>query len=161
MHKLVTQVADWFDEWAAALNATPPFDDECSGYEQDMKENVLGHIHRDKDRVLHLVRRGEVRIAKGSSSQNIQSYGDEGLIAHLQRELEYQGPGALREMGPRHDNDREEFESIRIAPTHLELICKDEPYLPPNFAEAPQFLEAKSVERLLDVQFRLLREELM
>ncbi|KAF8598648.1 hypothetical protein BDV93DRAFT_593819 [Ceratobasidium sp. AG-I] len=161
VHKLVTQAAGWFDEWAAAVNTTPPFNDECSTYDRDVQDSIISSIRRDKDRVLHLVRRGEVRVAELSSSLKVQLYGDEGLIAHLQRELNYQGPGELREMGPRHDNDRKDFELIRIAPTHLELICKDDPYLPPNFAEAPHFLEPTSVERLLDVQFRLLREELI
>lgn len=155
------QVAEWFEEWAAALDATPPFDDECSRCDKDMKESVVCNIRRDKDRVLHLARRGEIRVVERPSSLKMHSYGNEGLIANLQRECDHQGPGKLRETGPRHDNDPVDFELIRIAPTHQELICADDPYLPPNFAEAPHFLEHKSVERLLDVQFRLLREELM
>ncbi|KAG9092170.1 hypothetical protein FS749_015949 [Ceratobasidium sp. UAMH 11750] len=39
-------------------------------------------------------------------------------------------------------------------------MCEDDPYLPPNFPEAPHFHPQQSVERLLDIQFRLLREEL-
>lgn len=85
----------------------------------------------------------------------------EALVANLQRICDYDGPGELREKGPRHDNDLVLIKDIRIAPTHQELMCEDDPYLPPNFPGAPHFLEPTSVERLLDIQFRLLREELM
>ena len=70
-------------------------------------------------------------------------------------------PGALCSTGPRHDNDEVEIQNIQIAPTHEELICKTEPFLPGNSYDAPHHLPQESIERLLDIQFRLLREELM
>lgn len=72
----------------------------------------------------------------------------------------YEGPGALRPLGPRHDNDFSEIQDIRIAPTHDELISRLPPFLPGNFHAAPHHLPAEGVARLLDIQFRLLREEL-
>jgi hypothetical protein len=50
--------------------------------------------------------------------------------------------------------------SIRVAPTSQELSCRLEGFLPANLYDAPHPLPAGSMERLLDIQFRLLREEL-
>jgi hypothetical protein len=90
-----------------------------------------------------------------------------------------EGPGALREGGPRHDNDHVYIEDICIIPTHQELVgalyslsdivshdcliklCKSPPYLPANIFGAPHLFAESSMERLLDVQYRLYREELM
>jgi hypothetical protein len=153
------KMVDWFDEWTTALRTIPPFDDECAGYDDDMKDCIIDNIRRDKDRVIHIVSRGQARVVQAASTRN--HIGTEGLVANLQRNCDYDGPGSLREKGPRHDNDHVAIESIRIPPTNQELMCEDDPYLPPNFPEAPHFLGSKSVERLLDIQFRLLREELM
>ncbi|KIK63308.1 hypothetical protein GYMLUDRAFT_464195 [Collybiopsis luxurians FD-317 M1] len=73
----------------------------------------------------------------------------------------YDPPGYLRTGGPRHDNDSVEISSIRIVPTHEEMLCPVPPYLPVNLPEAPHHCRPGSMERLLDVQFRLLREELV
>ena len=73
----------------------------------------------------------------------------------------YDPPGVLRPDGPRHDNDSLDIEDIRIAPTHQELFCPVQPYLPVFSHDAPHHLPANSMERHLDIQFRLLREELM
>lgn len=83
---------------------------------------------------------------------------NEGIIAALQ--TNYDGPGEDRQDGPRHDNDHREIDKIRIAPTHQELISRIPPFLPANLYDAPHPLPAESMERLLDIQFRLLREEL-
>ena len=84
----------------------------------------------------------------------------EGIVSALHILHEDQGPGMLRPDGPRHDNDFEDIGEIRVAPTERELLCKIAPYLPANFYEAPHHLPKDSMERLLDIQFRLLREEL-
>lgn len=42
-----------------------------------------------------------------------------------------------------------------------EFLCPENPYLPANQPGAPHHLPAYSVERLLDTQFRLLRNDLM
>lgn len=73
----------------------------------------------------------------------------------------YDPPGALHNNGPRHDNDFEDISEIRIAPTNDELFCPVAPYMPVFSPHAPHHLPAGSMERHLDIQFRLLREELM
>ena len=69
-------------------------------------------------------------------------------------------PGHLRPDGPRHDNDFAYIARIRICPTSDELMCPIAPYLPVTIPGAPHHLTVGSMERLLDTQFRLLREDL-
>jgi len=74
----------------------------------------------------------------------------------------YEPPGTLRDGGtPRHDNDFTDIRDIRIAPTHEELSCPLQPYLPVFLPMAPHHLPVNSMQRHLDIQFRLLREEMM
>jgi len=74
----------------------------------------------------------------------------------------YEPPGTLRDGGtPRHDNDFTDIPDIRIAPTHEELLCPLPPYLPVFLPMAPHHLPVNSMQRHLDIQFRLLREEMM
>jgi hypothetical protein len=161
IREFVERMANWFDEWVIALRSNPPFDDECVGYDEDKKELVITNIQRDKDRAMRMVQRGQTRVVHQEVRPRRQTAITDGLIAHLQRNCDYDGPGELREKGPRHDNDHVSIGMIRVAPTHAELLCEDDPYLPGNFFEAPHFYDSRSVERLLDIQFRLLREELM
>ena len=73
----------------------------------------------------------------------------------------YDPPGTLRDGGSRHDNDSTDIQDIRIAPTHEELLCPIAPYLPVFLPMAPHHLPENSIQRHLDIQFRLLREEMM
>lgn len=79
----------------------------------------------------------------------------------VQLKYTYDPPGELRTEGYRHDNDYVDISQVRIAPTHEELLCPHPPYLPVFLPDAPHHLPEHSMERHLDIQFRLLREELM
>lgn len=46
---------------------------------------------------------------------------------------------------------------IEILPTGDEILSFATPYLPPNIPAAPHHLPAESLDRLLDISFRLLR----
>ncbi|CAE6531432.1 unnamed protein product [Rhizoctonia solani] len=155
------RIGGWFEEWVVALRSTPPFNDECTTYDEDKRQLVINNIRADKERVLRIVQRENVRLVNEQERPTRQNATTEGLIATLQRNCDYDGPGERREKGPRHDNDKVSISDIRVAPTNDELVCQDDPFLPGNFAEAPHFYDPKSVERLIDVQFRLLREELI
>ncbi|KAG8690476.1 hypothetical protein FRC11_011354, partial [Ceratobasidium sp. 423] len=158
------QMARWFDEWVAALGSNPPFQDECTAFDEEKREFIIENLRRDKDRVLRLIRRGQkVVIADGEARESFEPPSDSkpGLIAALERVFAREGPGEFCETGPRHDNDHADIEMINEAPTGDELLCEADPYLPANFFEAPHFYDPRSIERLLDIQFRLLREELM
>ncbi|KAG8720713.1 hypothetical protein FRC09_009099 [Ceratobasidium sp. 395] len=157
----VEQIARWFEEWATALKSTLRFNDECTTYDEDKMQLVISNIRADKERVLRIVQRERVLLVHHEERPTRQRVTIEGLIASLQRNCDYDGPGERREKGPRHDNDKVAISDIRVAPTNEELVCQDDPFLPGNFAEAPHFYDSQSVERLVDVQFRLLREELI
>ncbi|CAI5537652.1 unnamed protein product [Closterium sp. Naga37s-1] len=72
------------------------------------------------------------------------------------------GPGELSLEGrPRHDNDHIEISAISVAPTMDEVLCDAAPYLPHNHPSEPHRLPAGSVGRHVDIQFRLLRHDLV
>ncbi|KAH7335671.1 hypothetical protein B0J17DRAFT_769501 [Rhizoctonia solani] len=156
--QLVERLAGWFDAWAIGLSSKPPFDDECARFENYQKESIIETIGNDKERLLALFAQPKSRnIDRGARRQEIS----EGLIANLQRTLDNDGPGHLRKAGARHDNDHVRLRDIGVDPTPGELLCDEDPYLPGNFFDAPHHLESRSVGRLFDIQFRLLREEMI
>ncbi|GAQ90342.1 NF-X1 zinc finger and helicase domain protein [Klebsormidium nitens] len=76
------------------------------------------------------------------------------------------GPGHLSETGePRHDNDFEDFRAILVAPTPAEVLSNRDPFLPanvrPGLPGSQHHLPRGTVDRHLDVHFRLLRQDLM
>jgi hypothetical protein len=72
----------------------------------------------------------------------------------------YDPPGELSEHGKRHDNDFVEISEISIIPTVKEILCDRSPFLPSSLPDAPHFLP-DGAARLLDTQFRLLREDML
>ncbi|CAI5506882.1 unnamed protein product [Closterium sp. Naga37s-1] len=72
------------------------------------------------------------------------------------------GPGEHSLEGrPRHDNDHIEISAISVAPTMDEVLCDAAPYLPHNHPNEPHCLQAGSVGRHVDIQFRLLCHDLV
>lgn len=69
------------------------------------------------------------------------------------------GPGIFRREGPRHDNDFDDFRQIHIVPTDDEIRSTISPYLP-LMSTGSQHV-AHPVDRHLDKQFRLLREDML
>ncbi|KAJ1300335.1 hypothetical protein OPQ81_005156 [Rhizoctonia solani] len=160
--ELVQQAVGWFDEWSSSINTSSGFQDEITSYSDEVRAFLVKNLIRGKNHILSIIERDRIRIV--DPTKRIIPSGPmstEALIAHLQRIREHEGPGELRVKGPRHDNDHLLIENIRIAPTHQELMCEIAPYLPPNFPGAPHFFEETTTQRLLDIQFRLLREELI
>ena len=68
-------------------------------------------------------------------------------------------PGKLSKSGPRQDNDSNIIGDIKILPTKDELLCRRAAYLPYNNPTSPHFLDGPA--RLFDIQFRLLREDMI
>jgi hypothetical protein len=132
--------------------------------ESPLRDHVVNHLRRKIDRSIAIVEREEGKLSRSRPAEpsipaNLNSGPGEGVVAALA--ICYEGPGDLRPQGSRHDNDFPDIQQIRIAPTHDELTSRNAPFLPANFHDAPHHLPAQSMERLLDIQFRLLREELM
>ncbi|GLA69291.1 hypothetical protein AtubIFM55763_009243 [Aspergillus tubingensis] len=70
-------------------------------------------------------------------------------------------PGELSELGPRHDNDKSAISDIQILPTKSEILNADRPeFLPARCATDSSIMHhERGIRRLLDSQFRLLRED--
>lgn len=124
---------------------------------------MLGQIRADLEKLSEIVarelgrtRRSAAGISAGSGMTRAQHR--QAQLAQLAQT--YIPPGELRPEGPRNDNDFAAISAIRIAPTQQELLC-DSVYLPVFIPDAPHHLAVSSMERHLDIQFRLLREELM
>jgi len=69
-------------------------------------------------------------------------------------------PGELSVHGPRHDNDKASIADIRILPTPAEILStmRNE-YLPMRSYSVKAHHLPPGIERILDTQFRLLRED--
>lgn len=115
-------------------------------------ERLVSIVTRDSNQAKKTTREP---VAKGMSAEERRQ------ARIMQLKYTYDPPGDLRPDGPRHDNDFADISDIRIAPTHQELLCPIPPYLPVFLPDAPHHLPENSMERHLDIQFRLLREELM
>ena len=130
---------------------TAPLELDSGSQSHETRSNEF-HLSERVQTITNIVDRQQARLELAQISRK------EGFAAS---QASFDGPGALCSTGPRHDNDEAEIRNIQIAPTHEELICKTEPFLPGNSYDAPHHLPQESIERLLDIQFRLLREELM
>ncbi|KIJ51765.1 hypothetical protein M422DRAFT_203039 [Sphaerobolus stellatus SS14] len=162
--ELVGDLVNWFDIWAADVSSrAPQFDDSITAAEPSSRTPLLNHLREDIKRLATIVQRESNNNANLTRSTPIST-----MTATQRREAEvmqllqtYDPPGDLRPGGPRHDNDFADIALIRVAPTHNELLCSSSSYLPIFRAEAPYHLPVNTMDRHLDIQFRLLREELI
>ncbi|PIL26781.1 hypothetical protein GSI_11117 [Ganoderma sinense ZZ0214-1] len=160
----IRQFSGWFEAWADGVSSSPPrFEDPISSALPNHRRLTIDHIHEEVNRLTAIVERETgmvLRIQNGPPKPTMTAaQRSQARIARLAQT--YDPPGVLREGGPRHDNDSLDIEEIRIAPTHQELFCPVQPYLPVFSHDAPHHLPANSMERHLDILFRLLREELI
>lgn len=154
----------WFDTWATAVKASPPqFQDSITSADAGTRRLIIDQLREEVDRLVTIVDRDSNHAKK-----TLHKPAPTGMTPEQRRQARimqlmytYDPPGDLRDAGRRHDNDFEDISDIRVAPTHDELLCPVAPYLPVFTPDAPHHLPEHSMERHLDVQFRLLREELM
>jgi hypothetical protein len=148
--------------WIAGASASPPDFDDFKTTAEASRDHIIGHIRGQVHRLVSIVDREQDKVSSSLSKPKVVAPDDsrkEGMVAMLQ--MTYEGPGEERPKGRRHDNDHIDIDDIRIAPTHEELLSTIPPFLPGNFYQAPHRCPPDSMERLLDIQFRLLREELL
>ena len=158
---LVTNLRTWFDQWSAGIVLSPPMFDNFQGIPTPVRDLLVNTLKEKVKRLESIVNRELSKEAHARSRRSAVAASNapnEGLLAALRGT--YDPPGELRLDGPRHDNDFVDISDIRVAPTHKELMCRVEPFLPASLFEAPHPAPADSMQRLLDIQFRLLREEL-
>lgn len=161
--QLVADIVSWLEVWTNGVSSDPPcFDDSIVMSPLKARMHVISGLRAQVTRLEQIIQR-ERNLAERRTCQTA-------LVADFdyrfpqvmpsQFSMTYDPPGRLRVAGPRHDNDSEYIQDIRIALTSDELLCDAAPYLPPFDADAPHHLPIDSMERHLDIQFRLLREEL-
>lgn len=162
---LVRNLENWTNIWVEGVSSSPPtFDNPFKGVPNAARDHIVTHLQARIARLVTMANREQNKLDRADRKSSlfrpsdITSTSREGITSALR--ITYEGPGELRPQGRRHDNDFLYIQDIRIAPTHEELVSRTPPFLPANFYEAPHPFEADSMERLLDVQFRLLREEL-
>jgi hypothetical protein len=153
--QLVDHIKEWFETWSASSHL---FEDAWAPESDQARKHAIAMVRKDLDRVCDIVAREKARVHRYQPRRTIST--DE---AGLQLALlaTYVPPGHLRPEGPRHNNDFADIPEISVEPSQAELVCTVAPYLPANVAAAPHHLRSDSMERLLDIQFRLLREELL
>ncbi|KIL62527.1 hypothetical protein M378DRAFT_128690 [Amanita muscaria Koide BX008] len=161
----VRKLQSWMDAWVQGIKADPPKFDDVFVNNVTARDHIVHHLSSKIRNVVAIVDREQARVERQQNretprglSSGASAASQEGLSAMLR--MTFEGPGPFCSTGPRHDNDSVDIQNIRIAPTNEELICRKEPFLPANFYKAPHHLPSDSMERLLDIQFRLLREEL-
>ncbi|PCH39561.1 nucleoside triphosphate hydrolase protein [Wolfiporia cocos MD-104 SS10] len=161
--QLVDNLTTWFDIWVADVSAIPPrFQDNIVLSDPRVRQLTITQLREELSRLQSIVQR-ESNLTQGAKRGPIKqsispAERQQALVSQLYQT--YDPPGSLRRDGVRHDNDFDNIASIRIAPTQSELLSPVAPYLPVFLSDAPHHLPAGSMERHLDVQFRLLREEL-
>ncbi|KAG8893899.1 hypothetical protein FRC00_009848 [Tulasnella sp. 408] len=162
---LVHNLAQWLEEWGNAIcSPSRGFADDIVRLPVDSRKHTITQLKKSMKPLVDLVERSEATTRRVQPEPKRPARMDpasrqRGLL--LQMHVTYQPPGELREGGPQHENDHASIKDIRIVPPHSELVSTAYPYLPGNIAGAPHHLPSESMERLLDIQFRLLREELM
>ncbi|CAG8508889.1 3900_t:CDS:10 [Acaulospora colombiana] len=119
--------------------------------EIDDVNNMLGRINNDSNLLVPKTRKIE--------NSKVDYYKNMSRLADLQRI--YDPPGELSSDGKRHDNDCDNISEISIVPTKQETICQRQPYLPSMIEDDSIHHLPKGVARLLDRQFRLLREDML
>lgn len=152
----------WFETWARLVSCSPPlFDDPI---DLSVRDLTLREVRESITRLQEIVHRehtaAEARKKPTKAPGLSPAYKAQALLTRLKQT--YDPPGTLRQSGfPRHNNDAINISDIRIVPTTQELMSATTPYLPINLPEAPHHCAPDSMERHLDIQFRLLREEMM
>ncbi|KAG8957495.1 hypothetical protein FRC03_010078 [Tulasnella sp. 419] len=164
---IVQSLEDWFTTWSNLVMKDPsPFTDSITKADIRTRKWLIDQLSRELRNLRRAVDHAEGgtfrRVSRPAFGEGIGGAKDEALLNSLQ--YTYDGPGAEYRLNPadgiRHDNDRVNISDIRIAPTYDEMLSTTPNYLPANVPGARHHLPSDSMERVLDIQFRLLREEL-
>lgn len=150
----VRRLREWLKIWADGITTTPPTFDDYEFVTPEKFDHVIEFLRHKIDGLVTIVERSP------RTDQSLRSFGASMTSVMNALRSTYDAPGELRQGGPRHDNDFIDIEDIRIIPTPEELISDIRPFLPTTQYDAPHFFPSGSIQRLLDIQFRLLREEL-
>ncbi|KAI0288462.1 AAA domain-containing protein [Multifurca ochricompacta] len=163
LRDFVADLCSWWDRWETGVMESPPtFKDPITSSE--VRYLTLAELRKDINRLKLIVDReyGHTERMRRPVVHAKVTIGQMHQAQASRLEHTYDPPGTLRDGGQsRHDNDFTDIRDIRIGPTHEELLCPLGPYLPVFLQTAPHHLPEHSMQRHLDIQFRLLREEMI
>ncbi|KAH8835068.1 hypothetical protein DL96DRAFT_1808988 [Flagelloscypha sp. PMI_526] len=161
---LIEHLYSLFETWRTHVDAVPPtFDDPFTTKDSSSRALHLRELDKCLLRLRSIARRecGVAEELRRDPAPRTRPAGASHADFLSQLGQVYIGPGSLRPEGPRHDNDFEKLADVRIAPTHEELTSPLDPYLPVFVPGAPHHLAPGSMEKHIDIQGRLLREEML
>ncbi|KAI5123686.1 hypothetical protein M0805_001714 [Coniferiporia weirii] len=165
--EFVMKVGHWVKTWADDVcSPSPTFKDILtSTTKMDTRKFITQHLKDRTQRIVSIVEREQATLSRSAERRlsGVASMASKSDDIHLINILGncYEGPGEERKDGPRHSNDFVAISAIQVAPTDDELTCELPPFLPVNIPNAPHPFPSDSMDRLFDIQFRLLREELL
>ncbi|KAH8119264.1 P-loop containing nucleoside triphosphate hydrolase protein [Phellopilus nigrolimitatus] len=159
---------EWVDSWIDGTSASPPTFEDPLSTTPEHRVFVARKLKERLQRTINIVDREQTALDRSSNRQlHVKSANSRSLTAKANLDSvlaalsnSYEGPGEERLEGRRHDNDFVDINEIQVAPTDDELTCRVAPFLPANIPNAPHPYPSDSIQRVLDIQFRLLREEL-
>lgn len=156
VQELLTSISSHFATYREAVSSDSTSFNDVDRYMNPRQRGfVLEGVRQSITMALKVVERTQVvpfvATVPQSVSTNLLSAA---ALAALKRLFE--PPGALRTSGPRHDNDNASIKEIRILPTHQELLAREPAFVPANMPDGPHHLPSGSMERQLDIVFRLL-----
>lgn len=126
-------------------------------YDQDESTHssfAIRSAHQDIERIRERLQMGEL-IAPVQSADSRAAFPDPAFAQSFQLPVDL--PGSFSQAGIRHDNDFGLITSIKILPTTSEIKSDRYDFLPLRGVNSPHHL--RGIHRLLDSQFRLLRED--
>ncbi|RHZ83153.1 hypothetical protein Glove_99g360 [Diversispora epigaea] len=155
LEKLKNEWKNSFDSPAAELSSDPL-------EKSDVQEYFFLVLDKEFDRMNGMLRKPK-KVKYDNASEKMTS--DARYYDRIARDADlvrtHDPPGENSNEGPRHDNDFAEISKISIIPTTDEILCKREPYLPVISGSDKLHHLPKGAARLLDRQFRLLREDML
>lgn len=126
-------------------------------YDQDESKHTsfaIRSAHQDIERTRERLQMGEL-IAPAQSADSRAAPPDPNFTQSLQLAVDL--PGSYSQAGIRHNNDFAFITSIKILPTTNEIKSERDDFLPLRGVNSLHHL--RGIHRLLDSQFRLLRED--
>ncbi|CAG8498535.1 6255_t:CDS:10, partial [Acaulospora morrowiae] len=160
IHQIAEKLERLKDEWHESLVQQINSSDLLA-YDIKCREYFFMILNKDIDNMKMMLEKLDNNLSprKLFSKRVIGCHLNEAISMDLRRI--YDPPGELSPNGKRHDNDFSEISKISIIPTREETLCERDPFLPAINEDDDTHHLPKGISRLLDRQFRLLREDML
>jgi hypothetical protein len=138
----------------------------CGCYHvEDINHDIMSHdvhsAHENIQKIKDILSMGDIVSASNTANIRTITTSRQQQPEWRPPELDVDLPGELSQHGPRHDNDHALISDIRILPTLSEILGYQRlDFLPTRYnPNCPSKHHETGILRLLDSQFRLLRED--